>query len=225
MPLPSEQETDAALVASLDAEWWDALNSANYPAAPAAASPRDVQRAIIKYGVSDSIAAALARLALALATTMLREGKSSRDAVTDFVERLSEPNPRKILTTNLAALERLVSAEITQYVAKALSIAYDHDKVFHDVVIYNELRPVFVEDDMNSREYIGGLINGFTIKMQYYDSGRLRSVSLFADLHDIKELHEAAEKAMKRMVAVKNFATHPRAIRLVLSDEVEDGTG
>lgn len=144
--------------------------------------------------------------------TILDELKS------DLPERLKPLfEERKVLLAQLAETKFATAA-------KALDVGYDRDFIFQEMVIYNDLRPIFVDESEGTKlpNQICGFVNGFECRINYYKDGRVRTLSLFADVSDIEKIEYQCRRAIKKLALIKEYMKRPHSAPLLLIGEDDD---
>lgn len=125
----------------------------------------------------------------------------------DIAERVAE-SPEMELSAGEARshfVERLVSVLTVPQLAeltKAMDIATEYPAVFHTARILNDIRPVF-GDDLTAGP--GGAVITTTLKVEYYERGRLESFYVTLDEADTRALRDAADRGLTKLDGLKRF--------------------
>jgi len=104
-------------------------------------------------------------------------------------------------------LAELLKLESVSIAAKALDVSYEYANVLQYSRIMTDIRPIFSEE----ADEIEGAVVSFTMRMNYFNAGERKSVSIALDATDLEILayqcHRALVKAetAKRRLAAKNL--------------------
>lgn len=100
----------------------------------------------------------------------------------------------------LTSLLEIRSVELT---AKAAMLNTQHENIFADVRIMTELRPIF--SDEGGRFIIEGSIMTHQVEVEFHADAGHKSQFFTLDSEDIRRLHEAVERALKKEAALQDY--------------------
>lgn len=119
----------------------------------------------------------------------------------DFVEEVinaareigKEANWERLKQNLLLLLQLDRSIGIT---AKALDLMTDYDRVFQDVRVITDTRPIFTTDD-SDRNPIALMVTHM-LKLKYAQNGEINSMYIAMDCNDIRKLQVILERALMK---------------------------
>ena len=126
---------------------------------------------------------------------MTEEMGSATDVVDAVAGSLSEASREKMLTGKAIiteAIEGYTGANPVSLSIKAQRLTYSRERVYNDVEIITDARPVFSED---GSEVIQFLIT-HAMMLSYFSSNRLERIQLSLDNTDVIELRKACDRAI-----------------------------
>jgi hypothetical protein len=166
-------------------------------------------------------AAALTRVLMLTAANIRKVERPAAVVLEQFAQTLPE-ELQASFRERLDDLARLVPD--AESAAKALDLAWDHRRIFRDLMIYLDLRPIYkdagAKDDMIP-ERIGGFVNAFNLRLSYYQDGDDRTLDMFADVEDLKNMKRQIDRAMAKLTVMREYlrAPHPTALMLMGEDD------
>lgn len=125
----------------------------------------------------------------------------------DIAERVSELPELELAPGQARAqfIDRLVAVLTAPQLAeltKAMDIATEYPNVFHTARVLSDVRPIF-GDDLASGP--NGAVITTTLKIDYYERGRLESFYVTMDEADTRELRSAADRGLTKLESLKQF--------------------
>lgn len=159
--------------------------------------------AAITAGVRAENAGAVRRVLFGLATASRRRSVDVKDVLDGVTQTLRAQWPKTDLEKWIEcrdALEALLRAESVVLATKAADLASDYDRSCLTSRILTDLRPVFDEPG----DKIVGTVITHTLRMEYMTpEGEQHSVSVAMDMEDVRTLHDACTRAIKKANAAK----------------------
>ncbi len=96
-------------------------------------------------------------------------------------------------------LSELVKLESVRVTAKALDLSYEYANVLQYSRIMTDIRPIFNEDG----DEIKGAVVSFTMRMNYFNAGERKSVSIALDAADLQILAYQCDRALLKADTAK----------------------
>jgi hypothetical protein len=137
--------------------------------------------------------------AVASLITLLPEDESGVDSLAQDVsesESLDLPPERR--PAYVARLRKLMSVPALAVAARATELVGEHDKAFHDVRIFTDVRPVF-ERDVSTGVKMATVVA--MMRLDYHPGGRSAIESVFVGLErgDLEHLRNVVDRAIAKM--------------------------
>ena len=167
---------------------------------------------------------ALARFMLWLGGLYSRDLDNLEDLLNDLDADLQEEwiEDSKILQNwheCRPILAELLKLESVGIAAKALDISYEYANVLQYSRVMTDVRPIFNED----ADEIKGAVVSFTLRMNYYNAGVRKSLSIALDAADLKILSYQCDRALQKAeTAKKRLSSKSLGIPSTIAGEVED---
>lgn len=189
------------------------------------AAERASIRAQVAAAVGEEAAEAVVRQALALQPrvhlTKHENVKDVLDAVTEALASLKgqrQVSPDDLNRWNRArpGFEALVSCPSLPVCAKALDLAYEHERILQESRIVTDIRPVFDADD-NSVE-VRGVVIVHQLRLTFEQEGETRSLLCALDRQDLFALRAACERAIKKEEKLRDMSRVQRLFVFSLAE-------
>lgn len=132
-----------------------------------------------------------------LNTLLPEDGSGAKGLAEDVSESNDISVPEERRPAYVGRLERLIRVPTLILAARASEVASEHDKVFHDVRILTDMRPVFGPDPASVE--MAALVG--TMKLEYHLGGKsaIDSVYIALDRGDLEQLQRVIARALKKM--------------------------
>ena len=98
-------------------------------------------------------------------------------------------------------IKTLLSINSLKFTAKALGLKQEHQKLFCDVKVISDIRPVFVNAGQRP---MGGFI-GHMLRIQYHEDEELKQFSVALDGSDIAKFRQVLERAETKAASLKSL--------------------
>jgi len=150
----------------------------------------------------------LARVLVSLSITRAHSDPPIPDFVDDVLLALEEANP-KLLSNGKQKrareiFTRLLSCEPLNTAAKAHHLLQDQERMLSSVRILTDARPVFGQNPTEGP--VATLIN-HTLKITYYQDGKVADFYIALDTEDISALRRVLDRAEAKAVQLKKVFT------------------
>jgi hypothetical protein len=122
------------------------------------------------------------------------------------------------------SLITLLATEPLLTVGKALNLQFAHANILRDCQVVTDVRPVF---DSTGEKPLATVIS-HTLCLRYLDDGKPERLSVALDHHDLTELMQACERAVKKENSLKAMLSDLLRTEIAGYDgesEAADGTG
>jgi hypothetical protein len=110
---------------------------------------------------------------------------------------------------------KMVEAKVIYGPAKALSLSYDTDGSFIDFRVVTDIRPVF---DKERGGVLGGVVIN-TLKIEFYQHGEQRSISIGADAEELRTIISVVEDAITKSTKAMSWLSDRATPAFVRGDE------
>jgi hypothetical protein len=205
---------DVQAVLEIGSQQWAAVQAVSAEKTEAV-TPDELHKQLVDCGLSESAAAALTRVLLVIAGNARRLDRSAASVLEEIAQALP-PDLRSELGSRSTDMCRLAAAASSA--AKALDLALDHRRIFRDLLVYIDLRPIFKDAEGSSArpERISGFVNGFNLRLTYYQDGDTRTVEMFADVEDLRAIQRQIDRAMAKLEVMREYLRKPHSTALML---------
>ena len=134
-------------------------------------------------------------------------------------EWIEDPGKLKNWHQSRPHLAELLKLESVQIATKALDISYEYANVLQYSRIMTDVRPIFNED----ADEIRGAVVSFTLRMNYYNAGEGKSLSIALDAADLRILSYQCNRALQKAeTAKKRLSAKSLGIPSTIAGEDED---
>ncbi|ASJ71087.1 hypothetical protein IMCC3135_04870 [Granulosicoccus antarcticus IMCC3135] len=165
----------------------------------------------------------LIKTAKLVSDVVSKDSQFSASLIKDVIEREFEASKNNDLVERFLAtwptLEAMMCSDVVRLVEKSIRLTFDQSDILTDARIITDIRPVYDDD----REIIERALIVQTMRIDYYNSGRKKTLSLALDNADLMRLKECVEKAMSKAVSAKALIETEAKISVLLPGESNNG--
>jgi len=155
------------------------------------------------------------------------DGGDPDDRAPTFLSRLTaavsadnafDSDMKKAFASIESHLADLADHPLIAGLAKALTLASDSEKTFSDARVITDVRPVFSSE----RDRIVGAVVTNTLRVDYVEYPFPRTIALTIDTRDLRQLQQAAERALKKSEVARDFMKIAKTPVTVTGDNRDD---